>query len=68
MDCKKDRNKSFCSCSFSCSKKGVCCDCLQYHKRMGELPGCYFPSDYEATGDRSIESFIRLYQQRGGLN
>lgn len=64
MDCKKERNKSFCNCTFSCSKKGICCDCLNYHRSMGELPGCYFPPDYEKTGDRSIDAFIRLYQQR----
>lgn len=65
MDCKQERNKQFCTCTFSCSKKGVCCDCVIYHKRSGELPGCYFPSDAERTGDRSIENFISLYQQQG---
>ncbi|MBN1952253.1 MAG: hypothetical protein JW801_13720 [Bacteroidales bacterium] len=65
MDCKKDSNKHFCTCTFSCSKKGACCDCLSYHRRAGELPACYFPPDAERTGDRSIENFIRLFQQKG---
>ena len=65
MECKRETNKEFCTCSFSCNKKGVCCDCLKYHRRMGELPGCYFPADVEKSGDRSIERFIELFQERG---
>lgn len=65
MECNKASNQKFCNCTFSCSKKGICCECLQYHHRLGELPACYFPSDIEQTGDRSIERFISLYQQRG---
>lgn len=65
MECKKETNMSYCTCTFSCSKKGTCCDCLHYHKRLGELPACYFPRDIESTGDRSIERFVKLYQSRG---
>lgn len=65
MECKKEANLSYCNCSYSCNRKGACCDCLQYHRKIGELPACYFPQDVEATGNRSIENFIRLYQQRG---
>jgi len=32
---------------------------------MGELPACYFPDEIEAGYDRSIENFIRVYQQKG---
>jgi hypothetical protein len=65
MECNKDRNKDFCNCTYPCSKAGICCDCLNYHRKMGELPACYFPVDAEKTYDRSIENFISLYQQRG---
>jgi hypothetical protein len=65
MECKRESNKQFCNCTFSCSKKGVCCECIQYHRSMGELPACYFPPDIERTGDRSITRFLHLYQQRG---
>jgi len=65
MECNKDRNMNYCNCTFSCGKKGTCCDCLHYHRKMGQLPGCYFPSDYERTGDRDIESFINLYHKQG---
>ncbi len=65
MDCNKDKNKNFCNCTFSCSRKGVCCDCLTYHRSLGELPACYFPKEEEKTGDRSVDNFVRIYNKRG---
>ena len=66
MECKSERNNSvYCNCTYPCQKKGLCCDCLHYHRKMGELPACFFPNDTEKTYDRSIERFIELYQQRG---
>jgi len=32
---------------------------------MGELPACFFPDDIERTYDRSVEKFIKTYQERG---
>ncbi|MFP4557544.1 MAG: DUF6485 family protein, partial [Bacteroidales bacterium] len=43
MDCKKETNLDRCNCTYSCPRKGVCCDCIAYHRRMGQLPACYFP-------------------------
>jgi hypothetical protein len=64
--CNLDRNAKRCNCTYEpCSRKGRCCDCLSYHWRSGELPACMFPADVEATYDRSIETFIRTYEQRG---
>jgi hypothetical protein len=64
--CKIDNNLSICNCTYEpCSRKGRCCDCLTYHRKMGELPACYFPDDVERTYDRSIRTFIRTYQSRG---
>ncbi len=65
MECKKESNKAFCNCTYSCSKKGICCDCIAYHRKKGELPACYFPKDVEKTYDRSIETFIAIYEDRG---
>ena len=65
MECKSAKNKNNCNCSYPCNRKGMCCDCLHYHRKMGELPACYFPDDFEKTYDRSIDSFISLYQKRG---
>jgi hypothetical protein len=61
MECKKDRNLKNCNCSYEpCSRKGVCCDCIQYHLRMRELPACCFPDVAERSFDRSFEHFASL--------
>jgi hypothetical protein len=61
MSCKKASNLNRCICSSEpCSNKGVCCDCLAYHLRSRQLPGCCFPAKYERTYDRSFEHFARL--------
>ncbi len=53
-----EKNMEYCNCSFSCSRKGKCCECIQYHRSLGELPACYFDAKSEKTGNRSIEYFI----------
>ena len=54
-------NMNNCNCTYEpCAKKGFCCECLQYHKRMNELPACFFPNDVEQTYDRSMRKFIEL--------
>ncbi len=56
----KEKNLAACNCSYSsCAKKGICCECIAYHRDKGQLPACYFTSDEEATYDRSIESFMK---------
>lgn len=65
MECKKDHNKQNCNCSYPCSKKGLCCECIAYHRKMGQLPACYFPDDVEKTYDRSVEKFIETFHIRG---
>ncbi|MEF8848607.1 MAG: DUF6485 family protein [Candidatus Thermoplasmatota archaeon] len=64
-ECKAEENKEFCNCTYSCSRKGVCCECLRYHWKSGEVPACFFPDDVEKTYNRSIEKFIETYQKRG---
>jgi len=64
-ECKIKENKSTCICSYPCDKKGMCCECISYHRKRGEIPACFFPDDIERTYDRSIENFIRTYQKRG---
>ena len=59
-------NKETCNCSYEpCSRKGKCCECLRYHWSMGELPACLFPDDVERGYDRSVERFIKTYNERG---
>lgn len=63
MECNQPRNLKNCNCSYSpCSRKGTCCECIQYHLRMRELPACCFPDNVERTYDRSFEKFAQLVQ------
>jgi len=66
MECRREKNRSSCNCSYEpCSRRGICCACLAYHRGLGELPACYFPDDVERGYDRSIENFVRVYRERG---
>ncbi|MFZ5453907.1 MAG: DUF6485 family protein [Thermodesulfobacteriota bacterium] len=57
---RQEKNLAYCNCSYgSCDKKGICCECLHYHRKMGELPACYFTPEVERTYDRSIARFIK---------
>jgi hypothetical protein len=61
MDCKQEENQARCNCTYDpCVRKGICCDCITYHVRNRELPGCVFPDDAEKTWNRSFEHFARL--------
>ncbi len=64
--CNVAANKKDCTCTYEpCSRKGVCCECLAYHRRSGELPACLFPADVERTYDRSGERFVEVLGERG---
>ncbi|MBD3379136.1 MAG: hypothetical protein GF408_01575 [Candidatus Omnitrophica bacterium] len=67
MECKKTKNMDICNCTYSCAKKGVCCDCLHYHRNMGQMPACFFPEDIESGYDRSISNFVKVWQERKHL-
>ncbi|HDR16658.1 MAG TPA: cytosolic protein [Desulfobacteraceae bacterium] len=61
MECNRNENLQACNCTYNpCEKKGYCCRCISYHLRMRQLPACCFPSEAEATYDRSFEHFARL--------
>ncbi len=62
MECRIERNKQNCTCTYSCHKKGICCECVRSHRIIGEIPGCFFPEEGEKTYDRSIANFIK-YQK-----
>ena len=62
--CNETKNMSVCNCSYEpCSRKGHCCECLRYHRAMGELPACFFPDDVERTYDRSYSCFARTVRE-----
>jgi hypothetical protein len=60
MECKKKTNAETCPCTYApCPRKGMCCECVDYHRGSGELPACFFGPEAERTYDRSIENFLR---------
>jgi hypothetical protein len=65
MPCEnKSKNEKFCTCSYpGCPRKGICCECIQYHLSYKQLPGCVFPPEAEKTYDRSIEYFVSLHRK-----
>lgn len=62
MDCENlDANIESCNCTYpGCPRKGKCCECIAYHRKMNELPACYFTEEQEKTYDRSIEYFVKV--------
>jgi Domain of unknown function (DUF6485) len=61
MECTKEKNLKTCTCTYEpCSRKGLCCQCIAYHQRNGELPGCLFPPEVERTYDRSVRRFVTI--------
>lgn len=62
MECSTETNLARCTCTYEpCSRKGKCCECITYHLRMDELPGCVFPPEAERTYNRSKRYFVELY-------
>lgn len=61
LDCKnKEKNMEHCNCTYEpCPRKGVCCECIAYHRDMKQLPACYFTDEEESTWDRSVEFFVK---------
>ncbi len=60
MECGKEKIKKQCTCTYEpCSRKGKCCECVEYHRKNGEIPGCFFGAAAERTYDRSIARFVR---------
>jgi len=65
MECQQEQNLALCNCTYElCDKKGICCECLNYHLNMRQLPGCCFPEEVEKTWDRSFETFAQLVKER----
>ncbi|MEO0074659.1 MAG: DUF6485 family protein [candidate division WOR-3 bacterium] len=64
-ECQVIRNKRYCTCTYEmCTRRGRCCECIQYHRQNNELPACYFPRQIEKTYDRSIRRFIECHQMK----
>jgi hypothetical protein len=64
-ECRQEKNLKACNCSYeTCSRKGMCCECLRYHWSMGELPACFFPDAVERTYDRSLRRFMAVMKDK----
>jgi hypothetical protein len=65
MDCdNRKKNSAECNCTYAgCSRHGICCQCLAYHRASGELPACYFTAAEERTYDRSVSFFVRQHSR-----
>jgi hypothetical protein len=64
MNCQnQSKNKAECNCTYEpCPRKGICCDCIRYHRDSGELPACFFSKDAERTYDRSVRKFLATHR------
>jgi hypothetical protein len=62
MECKKAKNEKGCTCTYQCSRRGICCECIAAHLQKRQLPGCCFPPDAEKTYDRSFEAFAKAWK------
>jgi hypothetical protein len=58
MECKKQINLKNCNCTYPCEKKGICCECIAYHRARRELPACYFSTSAEKSYDRSVQRYL----------
>ncbi len=66
--CSLDENLARCTCTYpGCPRKGRCCECLAYHWKSRQLPGCLFPADVERTYDRSLKRFLEVHGSGSGL-
>jgi len=63
MECRMEADLKKCTCTYtSCDRRGICCECLQYHLPRKQLPGCCFPPEVEKTYDRSFAAFARAWK------
>jgi len=58
MECTVEKNKANCTCTYDCEKKGKCCECIAYHRKMKQIPGCFFTKEGERSYDRSFRRFV----------
>jgi hypothetical protein len=62
-ECNHEERKSNCTCTYDCHRRGKCCECLEYHLSMNQLPGCAFAKiskDAERSYNRDFNYFARL--------
>lgn len=63
VECNQEERKNSCACTYDCHRRGKCCECLEYHLSMDQLPGCVFAKiskDAERSYNRDFDYFARL--------
>ncbi|MFW9782857.1 MAG: DUF6485 family protein [Candidatus Heimdallarchaeota archaeon] len=63
VDCNQKDRRKICSCTYDCQRRGKCCECIEYHLKMNQLPGCAFAKiskEAEQSYNRGFEYFARL--------
>ena len=61
----KKQNIANCNCTYEpCENKGNCCACISFHRQSGEMPACFFDRETEKTYDRSVGTFIKMYNSK----
>jgi hypothetical protein len=64
VECNQERLKENCGCTYiGCPRTGKCCECIEYHLKMNELPGCVFSKiskDAEKSYNRDFNYFAKL--------
>jgi hypothetical protein len=64
MNCNNEKNIKKCTCTYEpCSRKGKCCECISYHRKDNEAPGCLFPPEVEKMYDRSLERLAHCFSK-----
>jgi len=33
-------NAERCPCEIDCARRGICCECIEFHRKLGEVPAC----------------------------
>ncbi len=62
MECRKQKNLDRCGCTYTaCDRRGMCCECVQYHASKKQIPGCLFPPEGEKLYDRSFAAFAKAW-------
>jgi len=51
-----------------CDKHGKCCECIRYHKKRDELPGCLFPPEVEKAYNKTIRRFLEVWTRQKTKN
>jgi hypothetical protein len=62
-ECNQNQLKEDCTCTYDCPRRGKCCECISYHLKKNQLPGCAFAKiskDAEKTYNRNFEYFAKL--------